>query len=276
MTLAEKHQKLRELIAECGSAVVCFSGGVDSTFLLRVAHDVLGDKCIALIAVSPTMAKSEQRAARELAAAMGVRCEVMESHELLREEFKNNPKDRCYYCKSELLTIAAPVAQRMGMQAVLVGTNVDDLGDYRPGMQAAKDHGARHPLLDAGLNKQEIRELSRELGLTTWDKPQLACLSSRFPYGTEITPERLRQVDDFEDGLRELGFRQLRVRYHNEVARIELEAEAMPRALEQRESIVKLGKRLGFTFVSLDLAGFTSGSLNQLIGIRPSKSPSQG
>jgi uncharacterized protein len=269
MTLAEKHQKLRDLIAEYGSAVVCFSGGVDSTFLLRVAHDVLGDRCIALIAVSPTMAKSEQRAARELATAIGVRCEVQESHELLREEFKNNPKDRCYYCKSELLTIAAPVAQRLGMQAVLVGTNVDDLGDYRPGMQATKDHGARHPLLDAGLNKQEIRELSRELGLPTWDKPQLACLSSRFPYGTEITPERLRQVDDFEDGLRELGFRQLRVRYHNEVARIELEPEAMPRALELREPIVKLGKRLGFTFVSLDLAGFTSGSLNQLIGIRP-------
>ena len=269
MTLAEKQQKLRDLIAECGSAVVCFSGGVDSTFLLRVAHDVLGERCIALIAVSPTMAKSEQRAARALAASMGVRCEVVESQELLREEFKNNPKDRCYYCKSELLTIAAPMAKRLGMQAVLVGTNVDDLGDYRPGLQAAKDHGARHPLLDAGLNKQEIRELSRELGLPTWDKPQLACLSSRFPYGTEITPERLRQVDDFEDGLRELGFRQLRVRYHHEVARLELEPEAMPRALELREAIVKLGKRLGFTFVSLDLAGFTSGSLNQLIGIRP-------
>lgn len=276
MTLAEKHQKLRDLIAECGSALVCFSGGVDSTFLLRVAHDVLGDKCVALIAVSPTMAKSEQQAARELASSLKVRCEVIESHELLREEFKNNPKDRCYHCKSELLAIAAPLAQRLGMRAVLVGTNVDDLGDYRPGMQAAKDHGARHPLLDAGLCKQEIRELSRELGLPTWDKPQLACLSSRFPYGTAITPERLRQVDDFEDGLRALGFRQLRVRYHNEVARIELEPESLPRALELREPIVKLGRRLGFTFVSLDLAGFASGSLNQLIGIRPSKGPPQG
>jgi uncharacterized protein len=218
MTLAEKHQKLRDIIAECGSAVVCFSGGVDSTFLLRVAHDVLGDRCIALIAVSPTMAKSEQRAARELATTIGVRCEVQESHELLREEFKNNPKDRCYYCKSELLTIAVPVAKRLGVQSVLVGTNVDDLGDYRPGMQATKDHGARHPLLDAGLNKQEI---------------------------------------------------------HNEVARIELEPEAMPRALELREAIVKLGKSLGFTFVSVDLAGFTSGSLNQLIGIRPSAKSAQ-
>jgi uncharacterized protein len=161
------------------------------------------------------------------------------------------------------------VAARLGCQAVLIGTNVDDLGDYRPGLQAAKEHGARHPLLDAGLNKQEIRDLSRELGVPNWDKPQLACLSSRFPYGTEITPERLHQVDAFEDGLRELGFHQLRVRFHNQVARIELEPDAMARALELRDAIVRLGRQLGFTFVSLDLAGFASGSLNQLIGIRP-------
>jgi uncharacterized protein len=161
------------------------------------------------------------------------------------------------------------VAERLGCKAILLGTNVDDLGDYRPGLQAAKDHGAAHPLLDAGLNKQEIRELSKELGLSTWDKPQLACLSSRFPYGTTITTERLHQVDAFEEGLRALGFRQLRVRFHNEVARIEVEPDAMPRALELRETIVKLGRKLGFTFVSLDLAGFASGSLNQLIGIRP-------
>jgi len=230
---------------------------------------VLGDRCTALIAMSPTMAHSEQRAALDLAAGMGVRCETIESHELSRPEFQSNPKDRCYYCKSELLTIAAPVAQGLGCKAILVGTNVDDLGDYRPGLQAAKDHGAQHPLLDAGLNKQEIRELSKELGLSTWDKPQLACLSSRFPYGTTITPERLQQVDAFEEGLRALGFRQLRVRFHDEIARVEVEPDAMPRALELRETIVKLGRKLGFTFVTLDLAGFTSGSLNQLIGIRP-------
>jgi len=161
------------------------------------------------------------------------------------------------------------VAQRLGCKAIMLGTNVDDLGDYRPGLQAAKDHGAHHPLLDAGLNKQEIRELSKQLGLSTWDKPQLACLSSRFPYGTAITPERLRQVDAFEEGLRALGFRQLRVRFHNEIARVEVEPDAMPRALELRDTIVKLGRKLGFTFVVLDLAGFASGSLNQLIGIRP-------
>jgi uncharacterized protein len=269
MTLSQKHQTLRDLIAAHESALVCFSGGVDSTLLLRVAHDVLGDRCTALIALSPTMAQSEQRAALDLARGIGVRCEIVDSHELSRPEFQSNPKERCYYCKSELLDIAAPVAQRLGCKAVLLGTNVDDLGDYRPGLQAAKDHGAHHPLLDAGLNKQEIRELSKELGLSTWDKPQLACLSSRFPYGTTITPERLRQVDAFEEGLRALGFRQLRVRFHAEIARVEVEPEAMPRALELRETMVKLGRKLGFTFVVLDLAGFTSGSLNQLIGIRP-------
>jgi uncharacterized protein len=269
MTVSQKHQKLRDLIAAHESALVCFSGGVDSTLLLRVAHDVLGDRCTALIALSPTMAQSEQRAALDLARGMGVRCEIVDSHELSRPEFQTNPKDRCYYCKSELLTIAAPVAERLGCKSILLGTNVDDLGDYRPGLQAAKDHGAAHPLLDAGLNKQEIRELSKELGLSTWDKPQLACLSSRFPYGTTITTERLHQVDAFEEGLRALGFRQLRVRFHNEVARVEVEPDAMPRALELRETIVKLGRKLGFTFVSLDLAGFASGSLNQLIGIRP-------
>jgi uncharacterized protein len=275
MTLSQKHQTLRELIAAHESALVCFSGGVDSTLLLRVAHDVLGDRCTALIALSPAMAQSEQRAALDLARSIGVRCEVVDSHELSRPEFQSNPKDRCYYCKSELLTIAAPVAQRLGCKAVLLGTNVDDLGDYRPGLQAAKDHGACHPLLDAGLNKQEIRELSKQLGLSTWDKPQLACLSSRFPYGTQITVERLRQVDAFEEGLRALGFRQVRVRFHDEIARVEVEPEAMPHALELRDTIVKLGRKLGFTFVVLDLAGFASGSLNQLIGIRPRASASK-
>jgi uncharacterized protein len=269
MTLSQKHHTLRDLIAAHESALVCFSGGVDSTLLLRVAHDVLGDRCTALIALSPTMAHSEQRAALDLAAGIGVRCEVVESHELSRPEFQANPRDRCYYCKSELLTIAAPVAERLGCKAIMIGTNLDDLGDYRPGLQAAKDHGACHPLLDAGLNKQEIRELSKALGLSTWDKPQLACLSSRFPYGTTITTERLHRVDAFEDGLRALGFRQLRVRFHEEVARLEVEPDALPRALELRETIVRLGRKLGFTFVTLDLAGFTSGSLNQLIGIRP-------
>ena len=157
------------------------------------------------------------------------------------------------------------------MSTILLGTNVDDLGDHRPGLAAADERGARHPLVEAGLTKADIRTLSRALGLATWDKPQLACLSSRFPYGTEITPERLRQVDGFEDGLRTLGFRQLRVRYHGAVARLELDSNSMPRVLEpgMRDEIVTLGRRHGFTFVALDLAGFTSGSLNQLVGLQP-------
>jgi uncharacterized protein len=270
MTLAEKHSRLRGAIADFGSALVCYSGGVDSTLLLKVAHDVLGDRCVAMVALSPTMAASERKAALEIAGEIGARTEVTESHELSRPEFRMNPKDRCYFCKDELLDLAKPTADRLGLQAILLGTNTDDLGDYRPGLQAARDHGARQPLVDAVLSKSEVRALSKELGLSTWDKPQLACLSSRFPYGTEITPERLEQVDRLEDGMRALGFRQVRARWHGDVARLELEPETFTRAIEPdtRAAIVKLGRELGFTFVALDLAGFSSGSLNQLLGIR--------
>jgi uncharacterized protein len=269
-TTAEKYAKLRSVIGEYGSALVCFSGGVDSTFLLKVAHDVLGERCTALTAVSITMAASERAAATELAQVMGVRHEVIESNELERPGFAANPVDRCYHCKAELLEIARPAADRLGLREVLLGTNLDDLGDHRPGLKAANQRGARHPMVDAELTKEDIRLLSKELALPTWDKPQLACLSSRFPYGTQITPERLRQVDQFEDGLRSLGFRQLRVRYHGDVARLELDLPSMGRVLEPgvREQVVSLGRRLGFTFVALDLAGFSSGSLNQLIGLR--------
>jgi len=269
--LEAKYQRLREAIADCGSAVVCFSGGVDSTLLLRVAHDVLGQVgCLALTTVSETMARSEQREAIALAALIGARHEVVESHELGRPGFAENPTNRCYHCKAELLDIARPRAEALGLATVLLGTNLDDLGDHRPGLAAADERGARHPLVEAELTKPDIRRLSRALGLPTWDKPQLACLSSRFPYGTEITPERLRQVDEFEDGLRELGFRQLRVRYHGSIARLEMEPESMPRVFEEgvRDRIVSLGRRCGFTFVALDLAGFASGSLNQLVGLR--------
>jgi uncharacterized protein len=269
--LAEKYQRLRDALADCRSALVCFSGGVDSTLLLRVAHDVLGNAgCLALTTASETMAQSEQREAAELAAAIGARHEIVQSHELARPGFAENPTDRCYHCKSELLEIAVPRARALGLATVLLGTNLDDLGDHRPGLAAADEHGARHPLVEAGLTKPDVRALSRALGLRTWDKPQLACLSSRFPTGTEITPERLRQVDEFEDGLRALGFRQLRVRYHGSVARLEMELASMPRVFEPgvRDQIVALGRRCGFTFVALDLAGFTSGSLNQLVGLR--------
>jgi len=238
--------------------------------LLRVAHDVLGDRCVALTAESVTMARSERESARALAADLGVAHEVVASNEIERDNFADNLADRCYLCKVELLELAAPIAERRGVEAIMLGTNTDDLGDHRPGLDAARERKAVAPMVEAGLNKSEVRELSKALGLSTWDKPQLACLSSRFPYGTRITPERLKRVDAFEDALRALGFRQLRVRYHDSVARIELTAQEMPRALDPavRAEMVAKGKGLGFTFVALDLAGFSSGSLNQLIGIR--------
>ena len=264
-TLADKHARLRGLLGGYGSALVCFSGGVDSTLLLRVAHDVLGERCTALTTVSVTMAGSERQAARDLATLIGARIEIVESRELERPGFAANPTNRCYHCKAELLEIARPRADALGAAEILLGTNLDDLGDHRPGLAAADERGARHPLVDAGLTKPDVRALSRSLGLPTWDKPQLACLSSRFPYGTEITPERLAQIDRFEEGLYDLGFRQLRVRYHDAVARLELEADALPLAVEKRAQIVALGKASGFTYVALDLEGFRSGAMNETL-----------
>lgn len=267
--MSSKLNALRATLSDYGRAVVAFSGGVDSAFLLKVAVDVLGESCHAVTAVSPTMARSEVKAASELAALLGLgsRHHVVDSHELEVPGFADNPAHRCALCKTELMDVASPVAQSLGDAPVLLGTNVDDLGDVRPGIAAARERGAKMPMVDVGLTKAEIRALSRDLALPTWDKPQLACLSSRFPYGTKITPDRLRRVDDFEDGLRELGFRQLRVRFHDTIARLEIDTEDLPRVVAPgvRERIVALGKRLGFSYVALDLAGFRSGSLNEVL-----------
>jgi pyridinium-3,5-biscarboxylic acid mononucleotide sulfurtransferase len=262
-----KLEDLRARIRGYEHLVVAFSGGVDSAFLLAVAAAELGDRCHAVTAVSVTMARSEVADARALGAELGLadRLHVVDSHELEVPGFADNPTNRCAMCKTELMGVARPLADQLGVRHIALGTNTDDLGDFRPGIAAARDHGAVMPMVDARLSKAEIRALSRHLGLRTWDKPQLACLSSRFPYGTKITPERLRQVDEFEDGLRGLGFKQLRVRWHEQIARLEIDGTDLARIVEPgvREEVVALGKRLGFHYVALDLAGFRSGSLNE-------------
>jgi len=266
--ISAKLAALQQELSGYGRVVIAFSGGVDSAFLLRAAVDALGSDCHAVTAVSVTMARSEVADAVALAAELGLagRHHVVDSHELEVPGFAENPTHRCALCKTELMAVAGPIASRLGAPIALC-TNLDDLGDVRPGIAAARDRGARMPLVDAGFTKRDVRDASRTLGLRTWDKPQLACLSSRFPYGTEITPDRLRRVDDFEDGLRALGFRQLRVRFHDAIARLELDGDELARVVQPgvREAVVALGKRLGFTYVALDLGGFRSGSLNEVL-----------
>jgi uncharacterized protein len=260
-----KLARLRALLAELPSALVAFSGGVDSTFLLRLAHEVLGERCVSLTTRSPTTPAEDLDDARRFAAAIGVEHLVVDANELDIPGYAENPTNRCYFCKDNLFTICVAEADRRHLAVVLDGANVDDLHDHRPGLQAAVEQGVRHPLVEAGLSKADIRTASRALGLSTWDRPASPCLSSRFPYGTRITPERLSRVAEAEAVLRTHGFRELRVRFHDQVARLEVPVSDMPRLLELREDVVRELRRLGFTWVALDLQGFRSGSLNETL-----------
>ena len=257
-----KLDRLRTLLRETGSAAVAFSSGVDSTFLLRVAHEELGARVVAVTVRSRTFPKRELDEAVAFCRAEGVRHEIIDSDELSVPGFAGNPPDRCYHCKKAIFGRIIELAQANGLAAVLEGSNVDDDGDYRPGRRAIKELGVRSPLHDAGLTKAEIRELSKKMCLPTADKPSFACLASRFPYGEEITEERLQRVERAEQYLKDLGFGQVRVRSHGELARIELCSADIPKAVDQREKIHAALKELGFAYVALDLLGYRTGSMN--------------
>ena len=263
--LAARLDRLRAIFVPMRSAIVAFSGGVDSTFVLRVAHEVMGDRVLALTTTSPTMPDDDRRSALELAGAIGARHLVIESNELEVPGYAENPLNRCYLCKHNLFSVCEAKAAELGIDEILDGLNLDDLRDYRPGIKAAGEKRVRHPLVEAELTKSEIRELSLALQLPTWDRPASPCLSSRFPYGTRITLEGLERVEGGERVLHAMGFRVARVRYHGEVARLEVEQSEIARLLEPatREIVDRELRKLGFRFVTVDLKGFRSGSLNE-------------
>ncbi|MFU0784172.1 MAG: ATP-dependent sacrificial sulfur transferase LarE [Thermoanaerobacterium thermosaccharolyticum] len=267
MRLEEKYENLKKYIKQLGSAVIAFSGGVDSTFLAKVCKDVLNDSCLAVTATSSTYPEREFKEALELAKEIGIRHKIIKSEELEIEGFSKNPIDRCYYCKSELFSKLKKVADDEGIEYVLDGTNADDTGDFRPGRRAAKELGVKSPLLECGFTKDDIREMSKRLGLPTWNKPAYACLSSRFPYGQEITSEKLSMVEKSEEYLLNLGFVGFRVRHHGDVARIELNPDQINMMLDEniRKKVVSKLKEIGFKYVSLDLEGYRTGSMNEAI-----------
>ena len=268
--MIDKERALCDTLASLGSVIVAYSGGADSAYLAFIAHRTLGDRAVAVTADSPSYPERHRQLAIQIARDFGLRHEIIQTSELERPEYRANPANRCYYCKHELYTHLSRIAA--GRDAVIVdGNNADDRGDYRPGRQAAREFGVRSPLDEVDLSKEEIRELSRQAGLPTWNEPASACLSSRIPYHTEVTDEKLRRIERAEQALRALGFRVFRVRHHDDLARIEIARAEMPRALDPDVSaaIVRALKEAGYRYVSLDLQGYRTGSLNEGLFLRP-------
>ena len=270
--LEAKTQFLQRTLSGLDRAVVAYSGGVDSTFLAKMAYDALGGQAMAVTAVSPSLARAERDDATRFAAQIGIRHEFIETRELDNPAYRANDSSRCFHCKAELFDRLREFVAERGVQHMLYGPVIDDLGDFRPGMAASRERGARAPLVEAGLRKAEVRELSKRLGLSSWDKPAVACLSSRVAYGSQVTVAKLRQIEDAEALLRAEGFRELRVRHHGPIARIEVPESELARFTQdsaRRQRIIQGLKTLGFTYVTLDLQGFRSGAMNEALPVIP-------
>ena len=267
LNIDEKYEKLKSIIKEMGEIVIGYSGGVDSAFLLKVAKDVLGDKVLGVLATSPTYPSREYKKAEETAKQIGVKIEIIETKETDDLKFKENPINRCYYCKKELFGKIVEIAEVKSFKNMVDGSNADDLKDYRPGMKALKERGIRSPLQEAGLTKSEIRELSKRLNLPTWNKPALACLSSRFPYNVSIDTEKLKMVDEVENYLYDEGFINIRARHYDSTVRIEVSPEEINKFFDEktRKRIVQKIKDIGYTYITLDLEGYRQGSMNEVL-----------